>query len=137
MRVEALPPAALAPLVELLADIRHDLGKYICLEQRFLSSDASLDQRRAALIADVGQTRRSGETVETAMDLLARLRPAQLDGDEDVDFIDAEMGLLSLLWQATDPAGVERALAAVQAIARATRSLHGRALARVGEGSDG
>ncbi len=137
MRVEALPPAVLAPLVEVLADIRHDLGKYICFEQRFLAADAPLDQRRAALIADVGQTRRSGERVESAMDLWARMRPAQLDGDEDVDFIDAEMGLLSQLWQATDPSDVERALAAAQAIARATRSLHGRALAQAGEGSDG
>ncbi len=41
-----------------IARIRHDIGKYVTLQQRFLADDPSAEDLREALIADLGATRR-------------------------------------------------------------------------------
>jgi hypothetical protein len=44
---------------EAVARIRHDLGKYVALQQRWLPADPSLGLLREALVADLLQTHRS------------------------------------------------------------------------------
>lgn len=134
MRLEDQPTAAREALAERVADLRHDLGKYICFETRFLGPDATDEALRAALRADLLATRRRGAEVETAAALWARLRPAELHGDPDVVAIDDAIRALAVLdlraeAPALDRAGLDRAAALARQIADATRRLDARARA--------
>lgn len=60
---------------EALQIARHDLGKYIALQSRWLPEDASTEEIRAALVADLRGTRRSGAIQEDAWQVWERLRP--------------------------------------------------------------
>ena len=99
MRIEDIQAQELEDLVEVLADLRHDLGKYVCFETRFVGIDAPEPSLREALVADLRRTRcrrlPSGEEqTETAWALWERLRPPQLLDDPDVEEIDALIGQL-------------------------------------------
>ncbi len=121
----------LEDLVDDLADLRHDLGKYVTFEVRFLDPAAPDADLRAALRRDLLETRRGADGAESAWDLWARLRPGILDGDPDVALLD---DLLARL-RAVDLDGPRPALDSAAALARevaaVTRRLHGRARDRL------
>ena len=58
---------------EALARIRHDLGKYVVLQQRWLPPGATDGERRAAVLADVLETRRSPRSTDDAVAVWAGL----------------------------------------------------------------
>lgn len=134
MKLEVLPLDQLEALADRLADVRHDLGKYIRFETRFVEDGGDVDALRAALKADLLATRRRGDQLEPASRVWARLRPGELEADPDVSAIDAAMARLA----AADLDGAEPALREAAALARevsdATRRLHTRARGRLGEG---
>ncbi len=61
-------------MLQLLAALKHDLGKYVAFQLRCLPDDASLNELEEALRADVLQTRRSAQQTENALDVWQRLR---------------------------------------------------------------
>ena len=87
--------ADLQDLLPQLEDLRHDLGKYIQFEQRFLEEPVAEAALRQALRADLLATRRGAAGSEAAWQVWAQLRPAGLDGDPDVAQIDAGMARLT------------------------------------------
>lgn len=143
--LEDLPPACLDDVREHLAAVRHDLGKYVVFQQRWLAGQPSDAELREALLADLGRTRCRGEQVEAAPTLWARLRQPlvgasvlpggaviDLSADPDLVAIDGEIAeiaeILPLLPLA--PRGeLERAQRAAQDVSAATRRLLQRARA--------
>lgn len=131
MKVEALPLGHLERLADQLADVRHDLGKYIRFETRFVEDGADVDALRAALRADLLATRRRGADLETAVSVWGRLRPAELDGDPDVGAIDAAMARLTTVDLDGPEASLREAAALAREVSEATRRLHARARQRL------
>jgi len=133
MRLEALAVAQLVALLPALEDLRHDLGKYICFETRFVGLDAELETLRAAIVADLRTTRRQAADTLPAWDLWARLRPLALDDDPDLRAVDVAINEL----RETDLDGpLPVLLAAAEGAVRvqqATRRLHDRARSRLRE----
>jgi hypothetical protein len=128
MRLDDLAGGALDAWVDDLATLRHDLGKYIGFEARFVGEDADTETLRAALHADLEATRRHGGEVEGAQSLWSRLRP---DLDEpEVGAIDAAMAKLAQIDLAGPDAVLRQAAGLAREITLATRSLHKRAMAR-------
>ncbi len=73
--------------------VRHDLGKYVHLEARWLGEDSSEVDVREALVTDLRRTRRGPSGDESCVDLWARLRPAVADFDTtEVDDLVAHIG---------------------------------------------
>ena len=64
---------------EALAEARHDLGKYIALQTRWLPEDPATEELRAALIADLRRTRSGGGREEDTAAIWSRLRPRLSD----------------------------------------------------------
>jgi len=88
-------------LAEATAHAKHDLGKYVAFQLRWIAPDASDDELLDALRADVLNTRRGPSGRESAMDLWSRLRPT-LEG-ADVSPIDRAIDRLE-----DCAAGIER-----------------------------
>ncbi len=127
------PPAPpdLRSLAEAAARARHDLGKYVALELRWLPPNADSDALRAALRADVGATRRDADRVESAPVLWDRLRPAlaALGDDPDLTAVDAAVALLRALLPDLGTASPDRlaaGAAAAFAVADALKRLDRR-----------
>ncbi|MBN1335926.1 MAG: hypothetical protein JXB39_08205 [Deltaproteobacteria bacterium] len=118
-------------LVEAVARVRHDLGKYVAMELRWLPPDPDPEAVRAALRADVGATRRQGDRLESAPALWDRLRPslAGLADDPDVAAVDAAMEGLRALLPDLDHAPADRlakGAAAAMEVAHALKRLDQR-----------
>jgi hypothetical protein len=113
-----VPAAALPALVRCLARARHDLGKYVAFQARWLGESPDTDELRAALLADLARTRSAGEAVESAPAVWARLRPA-LTGSAPLDD-----GTTADLRGDPDLEQVERGMSAIEralpGLARAT-----------------
>jgi len=73
---EALDSQTREALAEYVARVKHDLGKYVSFQVRWLAPDAPVAERRAALLADLTATRRGPEGSWDAPSLWAALRPA-------------------------------------------------------------
>ena len=76
------------PALQAALDARHDLGKYVSLNLRFLAPDADRAALREALIADLTQTRRGQSGCESAPEVWAACRgglPAAAPETEEVD----------------------------------------------------
>lgn len=73
--------------------VRHDLGKYVHLEARWLGEDSTDQEYRDALRTDLLRTRRGPDGDEDCVTLWARLRPevAELDTRE-LDALIAQLG---------------------------------------------
>lgn len=127
MRLEDVPPESLDELTEDLSDLRHDLGKYITFEVRFLGADPETEALRAALRADVLQTHKRGDEHATAWQVWARMRPALLEGDPDVARIEESLAALARVNLTGSRAELEEAAALAGEVAAATRSLFKRA----------
>ena len=125
MRVEDVDIAALDGLVEDLADLRHDLGKYIGFESR----TAEPVRLRAALTRDLHATREHGGRREGCWELWARLRPALLTDDPDVLAIDAALEALRIDLETADDRALADARDHASSVTAATKRLHARALA--------
>ncbi len=128
MRVEEAGAEVLEDLVEQLADLRHDLGKYVCFETRFVGVEAAEPDLRDALRADLLRTRcgrdaEGREATETAWALWARLRPGTLAGDPDITEIDALIGRLQAADLSGDLACLRRTAEDAMEVASVTRRL--------------
>jgi len=136
MRVEDVPADQLDRLVETLACVRHDLGKYLTLGVRFAGEEPGEHDLREALRSDLLRTARRPSGDEAAWQVWGRVRPAGLDDDPDVRRIDAGIAAL----EAADLDVPLEALIAVAAqaaaVSDATRSLHRRACACLPTESD-
>ncbi len=86
-------------LLEAAAAAKHDLGKYVAFQARWLPPEASDADWLEALQADVLHTRRCKEGSEDAASLWSRLRRplAGLEGDADLAAVDAAIAALSEL----------------------------------------
>ena len=133
MRVEDLPVEKLEEMVEDLADIRHDLGKYLTLGARFLGPEPGLADLREALKGDLLRTARRTSGDETAWELWRRLRPEGLETDPDIQRIDEGIQALATADLEGDRPVLEAAAACAVEVAQATRSLHHRAAVRLAE----
>ena len=88
MRLENLGQEELEQTIPLLHAIKHDLGRYICFERRFVEDSEDIGELRRALRSDIHKTRRSGDESETCWDIWNRLRPNVLNEDPDILVID-------------------------------------------------
>jgi hypothetical protein len=125
MRVEDVDIDALDDLVDDLADLRHDLGKYIGFESR----GAETARLRKALERDLHATREHSGRSESCWDLWARLRPAVIADDPDVRAIDQALDALRIDLASADDRALEDARDHASAVTAATKRLHARALA--------
>ena len=91
-------PSPNPALQDLLARLKHDLGKYVALQQRWLPATATLDERRAALRADLLETRRGPNGTQDAASVWRGFRPqlfgeaalpdgCRVDGSADPDLV--------------------------------------------------
>ena len=127
MRLEDVTAPALELLIEDLTDLRHDLGKYLTFEVRFLGEGPQTEALRAALQADILQTHKRGDDVATAWQVWDRLRPRILDGDVDIVCIEENLAVLQELDLSGPRETLEQAAEHARAVAQACRSLHRRA----------
>lgn len=140
-----LPQSARRAVVAHVARMKHDLGKYVALRQRWLGDEASLDERRSALEDDVLATRRGPADTVDALTIWQEFRPgllgeAPLEAGCRVDLsshpemgahvraIDAAMGELAAVLPAlrggeAPEALVERGCAAAREVAERCRAL--------------
>ena len=128
-------------LVMCLSRLKHDLGKYIGLQSRWLGADASLSQRVSALRKDLLETRRSPEGTWDAVCLWQQFRPllmgleplidgtqVNLSDDPDVLVIENAMLVLGQMIEllkrdAQTEEDVQRAEKAVLVVSEACRRL--------------
>ena len=127
MSLDAFRGQALEELVEDLSDLRHDLGKYVSFEARFVGAEGPEGELRAALRKDLHRTREARGQVESAWELWARLKPEGLDQEPEVQRVQAALDALALLDLDGGRAVLEAALAHATEIGEACRSLHRRA----------
>lgn len=102
--------------LEALRTARHDLGKYIAFQVRWLAPDCSDADLREALVADLRETRRGPDGVETAWDVWARLRPALAAAKVELSTLDERMGTIQSALAGLDGASRSE-LDAVHAVA--------------------
>ncbi len=69
-------PGVPTALTEYVARLKHDLGKYVAFQIRWLPEDAPLAERRRALESDLLATRRGPDGEVDAVTLWRSLRPA-------------------------------------------------------------
>lgn len=145
-----VPDALRDRLPELTARLKHDLGRYVALQCRWLDDHADADALRAALIDDLTATRRGPDGTQTAVQVWAPFAAALTGGapllgvsvdlahDPDVRRLMAAMArigdLLPALSDATDVGTLEGGREAALAVADACRALHIRAREAVRNG---
>ncbi len=81
MHIAEMPALDLAALLEHTRRLKHDLGKYVRFQGRWLAPDAGLDARREALAADLLHTRRGPDGSVDALEVWDDFR----EGLEGVD----------------------------------------------------
>lgn len=132
----------MSPLRDQLVRLKHDLGKYIAFQVRFLPPGATAAERRDALAADLLGTRRGPEGVRDATAVWGEFRPtlvgdrelpgggvADLSTDAVFLAIDADMTAIEALLPAladgtATPAAVDSGIEAALRVADAVRELH-------------
>jgi len=142
--LDHLDPAARAGLAEHVSRLKHDLGKYVAFQIRWLPPDASLEDRRGALAADLLCTRRGPDGEQDATSLWRAFRAGlvgeqelgpgvrvDLSDDAAVRRIDAamtEIDAVSALLRAgeADEGAVDRGMDAALRVAEAARDLFTR-----------
>ena len=129
-------------LLGVIGRIKHDLGKYIALQQRWVGEQASVCDRRAAAQADLLSTRRGPNGRQDAATVWAGFEAAlaaeglpDVSDDEDIAEIRAAMSVIAdvidALRSGTD-GEIELALARREAlrVSHACRSLARRVRSR-------
>ncbi len=108
--------------------VRHDLGKYVCFEARWLDETASAAELRAALQADLGHTRRAPGGDEDCAAVWGRLRPAVAAlGVEDIDALVAELDCALPRLPEMDMEGLRQVAGAARSLSERCRHLAARA----------
>jgi hypothetical protein len=108
--------------------VRHDLGKYVALEGRWLGDDASPEALRSALAVDLLRTRRGPEGDEDCVALWARLRPTVVElGVQDIDALVAELAAAMPRLHELDAAALRGVARSALALSEACRALTDRA----------
>ncbi len=108
-----------------LGRVKHDLGKYIAFQQRWLAPEASAAERRDAVTADLLETRRGPDGTSDAVAVWRELRApligaaplpggavVDLSGDPDVARIDREMARVARVVDAIAAGAADDALLA-------------------------
>ena len=144
MPLDQLDAPTLTALSEHVARIKHDLGKYVAFQIRWLGPDAAFEERRDALAADLLATKRGPEGEIDAAALWAHFRPAlvgqealggdtraDLSGDPSVRAIDEAMATVAEVAAAlregrANEEDVHRGSEAALAVADACRELQRR-----------
>ena len=104
--------------------VRHDLGKYVHLEARWLGEDADAGEYRDALRTDLLRTRRGPTGDEDCLSLWARLRPTVMDFDlAEVDGRIAQIGVYLPLLDQLDLVGLRRLAREAHELGEACRRL--------------
>jgi len=138
----AQDPGQQQELLEYVERLRHDLGKYIAFQLRWLPAQPSTEELRLALVADLAQTHRSAAQVESGPQIWRRSRPAlvgeaplpggalaDLSADPDLRAIDEAMAVIGELIPQLEHAGLRQLQAgaiAARAVASALSRLRGR-----------
>ena len=135
MRLEDIPMEKRLRLLPVLRAIRHDIGRYICFEQRFIEDRKDVSELRRALHSDVWCTRKNGEDVETCRALWLRLRPVELDGDPDYDVIDSAIEDIMRIDLGGPVEELYRACTLAETIRDASRRLLARGRSEIDNGS--
>lgn len=148
--LRVLSPDVARAMLEHIGRVKHDLGKYVALQARWLGPEASAVQRLEALRQDLLETRRGPGGTQDAVSVWRALRRpllgletvggemVDLSDDPDVTAVEGAMrhieDVLPLLGgQALQPAAVDAAMGHALACAEAVRSLHKRARHAQGE----
>ena len=135
MRLEEISIEERLDLLPVLNAVRHDIGRYICFELRFVEDRSNVAELRRALRSDVLCTRKNGEQVESCLELWLRLRPSRLDGDPDFVIIDTAIhDIMSVDLDGTIQ-DLHRACALAETIRDASRRLHARGTGMEEQGS--
>lgn len=133
---DGLDAEALEDLSYELADLKHDLGKYMTLEVRFLGEGPDTEALRAALRADLLETDKRAGAVQPAWAVWARLKPSRLD-DPDLAEVDAAIAALrDTALDGLDHAGLQAVAGQARAVQAALKRVHARCLAALDEGDD-
>ena len=114
--------------------LRHDLGKYVSLQVRWVGEGASPDDLREALMADLLATRRGPDGATDALTLWAELRAdwrGDWANDPDVRRIEHAMAALEPVVAALRAGTathevVERGVAQARVVSEATKALADR-----------
>lgn len=110
------------PLREAVARARHDLGKYVAMNQRWLGDAPPASELREALVADLLETRSGPRGKDDAVAVWAALRPdlEPLAPDADLAAVDAHVAAIAEALPALASGALpDAALAALAAHARA------------------
>lgn len=139
--IRDLPPPAREAVLALVQGLKHDIGRYAAFQTRWTADDASLDDRREALLADVFATRRGADGQQDVFSVFApfgRALSGQGPAPHLVDLrddpavaevfaaIEAVRGLAGALSPAADEAIVARGRVAVLAVSDACSALYKR-----------
>jgi hypothetical protein len=95
MQIAEMPAPDLAALLEQVSRLKHDLGKYVRFQGRWLPPDAGLDARREALATDLLHTRRGPDGSVDALQVWADFAPA-LEGLEHPELTRVRDGMAAL-----------------------------------------
>lgn len=82
-------------LLEAAQDARHDLGKYICMNQRWLGESCAPAERLEALQADLLRTQSGPSGAVDAFTLWARLRPRLEGAGSEIEEVDLAISRLA------------------------------------------
>jgi len=113
-------------LREAAARAKHDLGKYIAFQTRWLPESADHQEWTAALQADLLQTRRGPDGAESAVSIWERIRGefGELEDDKDIARVEAAFGTIRTLMPALE--GGEITSQDAQVLAQASLEVAGR-----------
>ncbi len=92
--LDDIHPAEAAALLDVVTRLKHDLGKYVALQVRWLGDDVEPQERVAALRADLLSTRRGPDGSRPATAVWADFAPLlseALAGDPDLEVLVASM----------------------------------------------
>lgn len=146
--LENVAAESLGPLTEFVGRLKHDLGKYVSLQARWLGDGAPVAERRKALEADLLSTRRGPDGSQAATSVWLEFRPglvgladlgggarADLSDDPDLVRLDHNMSIVeevseALRRSAADDDIVELGCAAALTVAETCRSLARRVRAK-------
>jgi hypothetical protein len=138
--LEDLPPEAAAALAVTIARLKHDLGKYIALQARWLDDGSTAAERLDALRADLLSTRRgpAGSVDATAVWQEFRKALSAALSDPDLVVVDAAMervgGIIELLRaDAATEEDVALGLSAAREVSDRIRQLDKRARSALAE----
>ncbi|MCB9674642.1 MAG: hypothetical protein H6737_05955 [Alphaproteobacteria bacterium] len=150
MPLTKMPAPTLDALLDHTSRLKHDLGKYVRFQGRWLPPDATVEARREALAADLLHTRRGPDGSVDAATVWAEFsgvltgqvplagEPIDLSDDPDVAAILAAMAALGpvigdLRADRLDAAGLDAGERAADDVAEAVRRLVDRVRSLVRE----